>query len=82
MLMSTLGLGFLIGMQHATEVDHVAAVSSIASRKSGIRAISRHGLFWGIGHTLHSAAGWRDLSCPAHVCAGRHCQQNLNLPSA
>ncbi len=39
-------------MQHATEADHVAAVSSIASRKSGIRAISVHGLFWGVGHTL------------------------------
>jgi ABC-type nickel/cobalt efflux system permease component RcnA len=52
MLISTLGFGFLIGMQHATEVDHVAAVCSIASRKSGIGTISRHGLFWGIGHTL------------------------------
>jgi ABC-type nickel/cobalt efflux system permease component RcnA len=52
MIISTLGLGFLIGMQHATEMDHVAAVSSIASRRSGIGAISRHGLFWGIGHTL------------------------------
>ncbi len=52
MLVSTLGLGFLIGMQHATEVDHVAAVCSIASRKTGVSSISRHGLFWGIGHTL------------------------------
>jgi len=52
MLISTLGLGFLIGMQHATEVDHVAAVCSIASRKSGLGAISRLGMFWGIGHTL------------------------------
>jgi ABC-type nickel/cobalt efflux system permease component RcnA len=52
MLMSTLGLGFLIGMHHATEPDHVAAVCSVASRRSGIRAISMHGAFWGIGHTL------------------------------
>ena len=52
MLLSTLGLGFLFGMQHATEADHVAAVCSIASRRSGIRSISRHGIFWGIGHTL------------------------------
>lgn len=52
MIISTLALGFLIGMQHATEVDHVAAVCSIASRKSSISSISRHGLFWGIGHTL------------------------------
>ncbi len=52
MLLSTLGLGFLIGMQHATEADHVAAVCSVASRRAGIGAISRHGMFWGIGHTI------------------------------
>jgi high-affinity nickel permease len=28
-----LGLGFLLGMQHALEADHVAAVSSIAARR-------------------------------------------------
>ena len=52
MLFSTLGLGFLIGMQHATEADHVAAVCSVASGQRGIRTISRHGIFWGIGHTI------------------------------
>lgn len=52
MLISTLGLGFLVGMHHATEADHVAAVCSIASGRKGIRTISRHGIFWGIGHTL------------------------------
>lgn len=52
MLTSTLGLGFLMGMQHATEADHVAAVCSVASRGTGLRAISKHGIFWGIGHTF------------------------------
>lgn len=52
MLLSSLGLGFLIGMHHATEPDHVAAVCSVASRRKGVRSISRHGVFWGIGHTL------------------------------
>ncbi len=52
MFFSVLGLGFLIGMQHAFEADHIAAVSTIASRKTGLGAISRHGLFWGLGHTL------------------------------
>lgn len=52
MLLSVIGLGFLIGMQHALEADHVAAVSSIASRQSGIRSISRHGTYWGIGHAM------------------------------
>jgi ABC-type nickel/cobalt efflux system permease component RcnA len=52
MLLSVLGLGFLIGMQHATEADHVAAVCSVASGRTGVKAIARHGVFWGVGHTL------------------------------
>lgn len=47
-----LGLGFLLGMQHALEADHIAAVSSIAARRSNVRDIVRHGLTWGLGHTI------------------------------
>lgn len=47
-----LGLGFLLGMQHALEADHIAAVSSIASRRSEVTDIVKHGLTWGLGHTL------------------------------
>ena len=47
-----LGLGFLLGMQHALEADHIAAVSSIAARRSHVSDIVRHGLTWGLGHTL------------------------------
>src|SRR5215510_3452426 len=47
-----LGLGFLLGMQHALEADHIAAVSSIAARRSRISDIVKHGLTWGLGHTL------------------------------
>src|SRR5665647_745546 len=47
-----LGLGFLLGMQHALEADHVAAVSSIAARRTDIADIVKHGLTWGLGHTL------------------------------
>jgi cytochrome c biogenesis protein CcdA len=47
-----LGLGFLLGMQHALEADHIAAVSSIAARRTEIGDIVRHGLTWGLGHTL------------------------------
>lgn len=47
-----LGLGFLLGMQHALEADHIAAVSSIAARRSRVGDIVRHGLTWGLGHTL------------------------------
>lgn len=51
-MLTILGLGFLIGMQHALEADHVAAVSSIAARRSGLRDIVKHGVTWGFGHTI------------------------------
>ncbi|MCP4621167.1 MAG: urease accessory protein [Bradyrhizobium sp.] len=47
-----LGLGFLLGMQHALEADHIAAVSSIAARRTRVSDIVKHGLTWGLGHTL------------------------------
>lgn len=47
-----LGLGFLLGMQHALEPDHIAAVSSIAARRTHVADIVKHGLTWGVGHTL------------------------------
>ncbi len=51
-MFGVLGLGFLLGMQHALEADHIAAVSSIAARRTHVGDIVRHGLTWGIGHTL------------------------------
>lgn len=47
-----LSLGFLLGMQHALEPDHIAAVSSIAARRTHVGDIVKHGLTWGLGHTL------------------------------
>jgi len=51
-MFSILGLGFLLGMQHALEADHIAAVSSIAARRRDVGDIVKHGLTWGLGHTL------------------------------
>jgi hypothetical protein len=51
-MFAILGLGFLLGMQHALEADHIAAVSSIAARRSHVGDIVKHGLTWGLGHTL------------------------------
>jgi high-affinity nickel permease len=67
-----LGLGFLLGMQHALEADHIAAVSSIAARRSHVGDIVRHGLTWGLGHTLTlfvfaGAAIWFGRAIPEHV---------------
>ena len=47
-----LALGLLLGMRHATEPDHLAAVASLASRERSLKAGLLHGMAWGIGHTL------------------------------
>mgnify|MGYP000020506553 FL=1 len=49
---SILFLGFFIGMHHMLEADHVAAVASISSDESSVRRIVKHGVVWGMGHTL------------------------------
>jgi hypothetical protein len=50
--MPIVGLGFVLGMQHALEADHIAAVSSIAARGTRVADIVKHGLTWGLGHSL------------------------------
>lgn len=51
-LLPILALGFFLGMRHATDADHVVAVSTIVSRERSLRAAARVGVLWGIGHTL------------------------------
>jgi high-affinity nickel-transport protein len=51
-LLTVVGLGFVLGMRHATDPDHVIAVTTIVSRqREGLRA-AYTGVAWGIGHTL------------------------------
>lgn len=51
-LLSLVLLGFLLGMRHATDPDHVVAVTTIVSRERSLRAAAPIGAFWGLGHTL------------------------------
>jgi high-affinity nickel-transport protein len=51
-LPSILVLGFLLGMRHATDADHVVAVTTIVSRDRTVRGAARIGSLWGAGHTL------------------------------
>ncbi len=52
MIGSLLLLGFLTGLQHALEADHVAAVAALASRERDRGRIAQYGLLWGTGHTI------------------------------
>src|SRR2546430_361758 len=47
-----IALGFLLGMRHATDADHVIAVSTIVTRQGRLRAGILIGGLWGGGHTL------------------------------
>lgn len=51
-LLSLLAFGFVMGMRHATDADHVVAVQAIVAREGRLTAAARVGLFWGVGHTL------------------------------
>lgn len=51
-LVSILILGFFLGMRHATDADHVMAVSTIVSRERSIAQAAFRGMFWGLGHTF------------------------------
>lgn len=45
-------LGFLLGMRHALEPDHLAAVATLVVRSRGAQHAMIQGAVWGIGHTL------------------------------
>jgi ABC-type nickel/cobalt efflux system permease component RcnA len=48
---AALGLGFVLGLRHAMDADHVAAVSALASREQSVLRSCLLGTFWGAGHT-------------------------------
>jgi high-affinity nickel permease len=50
MIASLLALGFLLGLKHALDADHVAAVASLASRTASLRDTLKVGSAWGVGH--------------------------------
>jgi high-affinity nickel permease len=51
-LVSIIALGFFLGMRHATDPDHVIAVTTIVTRQRNIARSAWIGIFWGLGHTL------------------------------
>lgn len=52
MSVSVLMLGFFLGMKHALEADHIAAVASLTTRSSNRRSVARLGILWGVGHSI------------------------------
>jgi high-affinity nickel-transport protein len=51
-LLSILLIGFVLGMRHATDADHVVAVTTIVSDQPSLARASVVGAMWGIGHSI------------------------------
>lgn len=51
-IISFIALGFILGLKHAVEADHLAAVSTIASERRSLLSSSLVGALWGLGHTI------------------------------
>lgn len=51
-LLAILVVGFLLGLKHATEADHLAAVATLATRRASLTDALRQGAAWGLGHSL------------------------------
>ena len=69
-------VGLSLGMRHALEPDHLAAVSTLASEeRGGLRAGLRLGIFWGLGHTfalliVGGSLAVLDAQMPARLSTG------------
>lgn len=50
-VLTILGVGLILGLKHAMEVDHVVAVSTIVSQHRNVWRSALVGALWGIGHT-------------------------------
>jgi hypothetical protein len=75
MRLSLLLFGFLLGLKHALEADHVAAVATLASRSSALRDFVRFAGLWGLGHAgallvCGAGIGALGLALPAAVANG------------
>src|SRR4051812_9366285 len=51
-ILLVLGIGFLLGLKHATDPDHIVAVTTFIGKEKRIARGCVIGLFWGLGHTL------------------------------
>jgi ABC-type nickel/cobalt efflux system permease component RcnA len=47
-----LGIGFVLGLKHATDPDHIVAVTTFVGEQRQLRRACAIGLFWGLGHAI------------------------------
>jgi high-affinity nickel-transport protein len=83
-LLSIIAIGFFLGMRHATDPDHVIAVTTIVSQQRSAGRAALIGAFWGLGHTVTifavgSAIILFNLVIPARVGLGMELSVGLML---
>jgi ABC-type nickel/cobalt efflux system permease component RcnA len=80
-LSAAMGLGFLLGVRHAMDADHVAAVSTLVSQHRSLIRSCLLGAFWGAGHTVALlAAGVATIAL--RVTISREVESVLELTAA
>lgn len=50
--LTILSLGFVLGIRHALDADHLAALSTVLAERPTVQASTSIGFFWGLGHTI------------------------------
>lgn len=50
-LLAIVAVGFVLGVRHACDADHVAAISTIVARHRSVKSAALVGAVWGVGHT-------------------------------
>jgi high-affinity nickel-transport protein len=70
-LAGAIGLGFVLGLQHATDADHLVAVATIVSRERRFADGALVGAVWGLGHMVTlGAVGAAVVALGVHIPAG------------
>ncbi len=76
--LSLLGLGFALGLKHALDADHLAAVSTLVSERKSLLGSSIVGVLWGLGHTIALLAAGMGVIL-LHLEIGRSTAQGLEF---
>ena len=50
--LALMGLGFVLGLKHATDADHIVAVTTLLGKERRLLRSCWIGAFWGVGHTF------------------------------
>src|SRR5258705_9094346 len=77
-ILSPLALGLVLGLKHALDADHLAAVSTMATEHRGLFASSLIGALWGLGHMISLVVAGV-LVLLFRVQIGEHVSKSLEL---